>query len=52
MCIGIDLLLTPGFRKQVVLEVNAFGDLLPGKLYQGIDAYRLQVREMFAREAK
>ena len=29
---GIDLLITPDFRRHAVLEVNAFGDLLPGVL--------------------
>lgn len=27
---GLDVLFTPGFRRHAVLEVNAFGDLLPG----------------------
>lgn len=29
-CIGLDVLITPGFRKCFVLEANACGDLLPG----------------------
>ena len=32
--LGVDLLLTPGFRNHFVLEVNAFGDLLPGALHE------------------
>jgi glutathione synthase/RimK-type ligase-like ATP-grasp enzyme len=27
---GVDVLFEPGFRRQVVLEVNAFGDFFPG----------------------
>jgi hypothetical protein len=41
--LGIDLLLTPGFRRHAVLEVNAFGDLLPGILADGLDTYSAQV---------
>lgn len=36
---GIDLLITSDFRRHFVLEVNAFGDLLPGVLYDGRDTY-------------
>jgi hypothetical protein len=41
--LGVDLALAPGFRAPVVLEVNAFGDLLPGVLWRGHDSYRSQV---------
>ena len=34
---GIDLCLTPDWRRHAVLEVNAFGDLLPGVLSDGAD---------------
>lgn len=36
---GIDLLFTPDHRRHAVIEVNAFGDLLPGVLLQGRDTY-------------
>ncbi len=41
--IAVDLLFTPGFRAHYVLEVNAFGDLLPGVKYHGRDTYEAQV---------
>lgn len=41
--IGVDLLLTPGFRQSVILELNAFGDLLPEIRYQGRDTYQEEV---------
>jgi glutathione synthase/RimK-type ligase-like ATP-grasp enzyme len=43
LMLGIDLGLTPGFRKHFVVEVNAFGDLLPGVLHEGRDTYEAQV---------
>lgn len=36
---GIDLMVLPGYRRHAVLEVNAFGDLLPGLLHAGRDTY-------------
>lgn len=32
---GLDVLLMPGFRRHALLEMNAFGDLLPGVLSRG-----------------
>jgi hypothetical protein len=43
---GIDLLIAPGFRRHAVAEVNAFGDLLPGILHEGLDTYEAQVEAM------
>jgi hypothetical protein len=40
---GIDLLITSDFRRHYVLEVNAFGDLLPGVLYKGHDTYTEEI---------
>lgn len=40
---GIDLLLTPDFRRHAVLEVNAFGDLLPGTLDAGQSTYAAEI---------
>jgi hypothetical protein len=40
---GIDLLVAPGYRRHAVLEVNAFGDLLPGLLDQGQDTYEAEI---------
>ena len=40
---GQDVLLTPGGRTHAVLEVNAFGDLLPGVTDRGQDTYAAQI---------
>lgn len=40
---GIDLLFTPDFRHHAILEMNAFGDLLPGVLYNGQDIYTAEI---------
>ena len=39
----MDILIAPGHRRVAVLEVNAFGDLLPGLLVGGRDTYAEQV---------
>jgi hypothetical protein len=36
---GLDVLISPDFRRHAVLEVNAFGDLLPGITCDGRDTY-------------
>jgi hypothetical protein len=46
MYAGLDLLLTPGFRRHAVLEVNAFGDLLSGVLHDGADTYEAELRAL------
>ncbi|MBF6349308.1 STM4014 family protein [Nocardia flavorosea] len=49
LCVGVDLLPTHGWRRFVVGEVNAFGDLLPrttglpGTPAAGLDTYAAQV---------
>ncbi|MBN9519022.1 STM4014 family protein [bacterium] len=40
--LGIDLAFTPGFRRHAVFEANAFGDLLPGIHWNGLDTYEAQ----------
>jgi len=40
---GIDLLITSDFKRHAVLEVNAFGDLLPGILSDGQDTYTAEL---------
>lgn len=40
---GIDLLLMPGLRRHAVLEMNAFGDLLPNVLHRGLDPYAAEL---------
>lgn len=39
LCVGVDLLIAAGFRRHAVIEVNAFGDLLPGVLHNGQDTH-------------
>ncbi len=46
--LGIDLLITPDFRRHVVLEGNAFGDLLPGVHSHGMDTYEAEIRALLA----
>jgi hypothetical protein len=40
---GLDLLFAPGFRRHALLEINAFGDLLPGVLCDGLDTYTAEL---------
>lgn len=43
---GLDLLIAPDYRRHAVLEVNAFGDLLPGVLWEGQDTYTAEISAM------
>jgi glutathione synthase/RimK-type ligase-like ATP-grasp enzyme len=47
---GIDLLLTADLQKTVVLEINAFGDLLPGLLDDGETVYEAQINAMIKKQ--
>jgi hypothetical protein len=40
---GVDLLVSTDFRRHAVLEVNAFGDLLPGLTCDGVDTYAAEI---------
>lgn len=46
---GFDVLLEPNFRTARILEVNAFGDLLPRTLHEGRDTYTWEVEEALKR---
>jgi glutathione synthase/RimK-type ligase-like ATP-grasp enzyme len=46
---GFDVLVEPGFHRSRVLEVNAFGDLLPRQLHDGRDTYEWEVLEAMKR---
>lgn len=48
---GVDLLIGTSFRRHAVLEVNAFGDLLPGVTCDGVDTYAAEIDAMGAWEA-
>jgi hypothetical protein len=41
--IGVDLLFTPDFRRHAILELNAFGDLLPGILHDEQETYSSEI---------
>jgi glutathione synthase/RimK-type ligase-like ATP-grasp enzyme len=47
--VGVDVLLPPDFRRPVIAEVNAFGDLLPGVLARGRDTYAEQIEALSCR---
>jgi hypothetical protein len=44
--VGVDLLFTPSFRRHAVLEANAFGDLLPGVLWNGLGTYDAELARL------
>jgi hypothetical protein len=43
LCSGVDLLFTPGFTRHALIEVNAWGDLLPGALHENQTTYKAQI---------
>jgi glutathione synthase/RimK-type ligase-like ATP-grasp enzyme len=43
---GIDLRISPDYQHHQVLEVNAFGDLLPNELCDGRDTYETEIIAM------
>ncbi len=45
---GIDLLIAPDFQNHVILEINAFGDLLPGITWNGMDTYTSEVQAILS----
>ena len=49
---GIDLLFTPGFSSHAILEMNAFGDLLPGLLSEGEDTYTAEIHATLERRGE
>lgn len=46
---GIDLLFRADLRRHAIVEMNAFGDLLPGLLHQGQDTYTAEIEALFQR---
>ncbi|ALF54108.1 glutathione synthase [Nostoc piscinale CENA21] len=49
---GVDLLILPDWKTHAILEINAFGDLLPGILWNGIDTYTSEVKAILERTAE
>jgi glutathione synthase/RimK-type ligase-like ATP-grasp enzyme len=43
---GIDLAVAAGWQNHAILEVNAFGDLLPNILAEGLDTYTTEVTSL------
>ncbi|BAY10068.1 STM4014 family protein [Calothrix sp. NIES-2098] len=41
---GVDLLILPDWKTHAILEINAFGDLLPGILWNGMDTYTSEIK--------
>lgn len=46
---GIDLLIYPDLQRHAIIEINAFGDLIPGTTYQGMDTYTSEVKAVLER---
>ncbi|MFN6480181.1 STM4014 family protein [Nostoc sp. DedQUE07] len=46
---GVDLLIFPDWKTHAILEINAFGDLLPGILWNGMDTYTNEVKAILAK---
>jgi hypothetical protein len=44
---GVDLLIRSDFCRHAVLEINAFGDLLPGITHRGQDTYMAEIQAMY-----
>lgn len=49
---GVDVLLTPGFRRAAVLEVNAFGDYHRGVTVNGLDTYAAELCALLEGDAE
>jgi hypothetical protein len=47
---GVDLVIATGFRRHAVLEINAFGDLLPGISFKGMDTYTAELAALARRD--
>lgn len=46
---GVDLLILPDWQQHVILEINAFGDLLPGIIWNGMDTYTSEISSVLDR---
>jgi len=44
--VGVDVLVKPGNHQPIVLELNAFGDLLPNVDFKGFDVWESQIRRL------
>lgn len=46
LSVGVDVMISPDFREDCVIEANAFGDLLPNVLDRGDDTYTAALRAL------
>jgi glutathione synthase/RimK-type ligase-like ATP-grasp enzyme len=46
---GVDLLIAPNLQDHYILEMNAFGDLLQGITYEGLDTYAMEVKMLLTK---
>ena len=44
---GVDLMILPDWEQHAVLEINAFGGLLPGITHRGLDTYESELKAVF-----
>jgi hypothetical protein len=51
LCVAMDVLVRVDWRAHAVVELNAFGDLLPGCTHAGEDVYTAQIRAFCSSEA-
>ncbi len=47
--VGVDLLLLPGSFEPKIVELNAFGDLLPNVFHDGLDVWESQIATMVSK---
>ncbi len=43
---GVDLLFSSRYQRHAIIEMNAFGDLLPGVLHRGQDTYSAEIEAL------
>ncbi|MEH1933787.1 MAG: STM4014 family protein [Nostoc sp.] len=46
---GVDLLIFPDWKTHAILEINAFGDLVPGILWNRMDTYTSEIKAILER---
>ena len=46
---GVDLMILPDWEQHAVLEINAFGDLLPGITHCGLSTYESELKALLGR---
>lgn len=49
---GVDLLITADWQQHAILEINAFGDLLPRLIWKGLDSYACEVKAVLEKRGQ